>query len=230
MGGHATKNEHLAVQIREAVRSGELAPGALYSAQDLAARFDVSRTPVREALLRLADAGLVRIERNRGARILRADSHDIVEACSLRLLLEPPAARVAALRMTERTGRQVSEALAEMRATADDTEAMFAADHRFHDAILRASGNHRLADLVAGLRETITLHGRRTVPGRRDSGRVLAEHEAITAALTGGDADASEELMRDHLRATSSLLLADDAPATAEWTEWAGAHPPEPDH
>jgi len=67
------KSEQIAADIRDAIRSGQLHRGVLYSSRELGERFGASRTPVREALLRLADLGLVRIERNRGARVLGPD-------------------------------------------------------------------------------------------------------------------------------------------------------------
>ncbi|MGW5643950.1 GntR family transcriptional regulator [Saccharopolyspora sp. NPDC003752] len=211
-----TKSERLAVAVRDAIRSGELAPGRLYSAQELGERFGVSRTPVREALLKLANAGLVRIERNRGARILTSTDKDINEVFTLRLLLEPPAAGRAAGQPAFPVA-DLDAALADMRANQDDREAFFAADRAFHAVILRASGNERLAEFVAGLRDAISLQGRRTVPSGRSPTEILAEHEEIAAAVCAGDRELAARMMREHLISTAELLLADDRTELREW-------------
>jgi DNA-binding GntR family transcriptional regulator len=211
-----TKSERLAVAVRDAIRSGELAPGRLYSAQELGERFGVSRTPVREALLKLANAGLVRIERNRGARILTSTDKDINEVFTLRLLLEPPAAGRAAGQPAFPVA-DLDAALADMRVRQDDREAFFAADRAFHDVILRASGNERLAEFVAGLRDAISLQGRRTVPSGRSPTQILTEHEEIAAAIREGDRELATRTMREHLLSTAELLLSDDRTELQEW-------------
>ncbi|GII95128.1 GntR family transcriptional regulator [Sinosporangium siamense] len=215
-----TKSDRLAIAIRDAIRRGELISGVLYSAQELGERFGASRTPVREALLRLADANLVKIERNRGARVLGSDIHDVVEVGALRLLLEPAATRVATLRMGEADHARLHAALDRMRELSDEPDAMFAADRDFHDIILRASGNRRLADMVAGLRETVVLHGRTTVPAARAVAQVIAEHTAIATAIVAGDQAAAERAMRHHLATTTGLLIADDPSAGHDLAAW----------
>lgn len=217
-----SKTDRLAVQIRDAIRRGDLVGGGLYSAQELGERFGVSRTPVREALLRLADAGLVRIERNRGVRVVSASDEDLAEICTLRLLLEPPAARRAAARMTERERTELAAALEEMRAAADaDVEVFFAADRRFHEVIVRGSGNRRLADYVLNLRDAITLQGRRTVPGERDSQQIIAEHERIARAIAACAPAMAARTMREHLVNSADLLLADrDSTGYPDRQEW----------
>ncbi|MGP3934783.1 GntR family transcriptional regulator [Nonomuraea sp. KM88] len=211
-----TKSERLAVTVRDAIISGELAPGRLYSAQELGERFGASRTPVREALLKLADAGLVRIERNRGARILTSNDQDINEVFTLRLLLEPPAAGLAAQRQ-DFPVTDLDSALADMRAHQADREAFFAADRAFHEVILRASGNRRLVAFVTGLRDAISLQGRRTVPGGRSPLEILAEHEAIAEAIRAGEREVATRAMRVHLLNTADLLLAGDHDNLREW-------------
>jgi DNA-binding GntR family transcriptional regulator len=218
-----SKTDQLAVTIRDAIRQGELVGGGLYSAQELGQRFGVSRTPVREALLRLADAGLVRIERNRGVRIVTTSDADLAEVFTLRLLLEPPAARRAAARMTDGERRQLETALQEMRDTAGDVEAFYAADQRFHEVILRGSGNRRLADYVSSLRDAITLQGRRNVPQRRQVREVIVEHENIARAIAACAPSGAARAMRQHLLKSAEILVGDeDSISHLDWEEWAG--------
>ena len=213
-----TKSERLAVAVRDAIMTGELAPGRLYSAQELGERFGVSRTPVREALLKLANAGLVRIERNRGARILTSTDKDINEVFTLRLLLEPPAAARAA-EQPDFPMAELETTFTEMRTRQEDSEAFFAADRAFHDAILRASGNQRLAAFIAELRDALTLQGRRTTPVERGTEQILAEHEAIAEAVRSGDRELAARTMRDHLLNTAELLLTEDRSELRKWLD-----------
>jgi DNA-binding GntR family transcriptional regulator len=95
----ASVNTRVLSSLRAAVITGELAPGSLYSVQTLADQLGVSRTPVREALIKLAQQGMVRFERNRGVRVLLTSLHDLEEVFALRLLLEPPAVQRAVTRL-----------------------------------------------------------------------------------------------------------------------------------
>lgn len=221
--GSSSKTDQLAVAIRDAIRRGDLVGGDLYSAQELGQRFGVSRTPVREALLRLEDAGLVSIEKNRGVRIATTSETDLAEIFTLRLLLEPPAARRAAARMSEEERQQLAAALQEMRDNAGDVEAFYAADHRFHQAILRGSGNRRLADHVSNLRHAITLQGRRTIPRHREARQVIEEHERIARAIAARAPMGAARAMREHLLSSAELLVGDEESTSyLDWQEWVG--------
>jgi Transcriptional regulators len=147
-----TMNAQVLGALRTAVITGELAPGTLHSVQTLATQLGVSRTPVREALIKLAQHGMVRFERNRGVRILQTSLHDLEEVFALRLLLEVPATR-RACQLLDAAGRKelrrVYRAM-ERAVEADDEFKLWEHDRRFHRALLEASGNSRLAEYVAG--------------------------------------------------------------------------------
>lgn len=218
------KAEQIATDIRDAIRSGQLQRGVLYSSRELGERFGASRTPVREALLKLADLGLVKIERNRGARVLGPDGRGIVELCSLRVLLEPPACRGAAAVMTSRDDEALAAEFKIMEDRADGGPEYFAADERLHELILQASGNRRLAKFVAELRETLTLDGRHSVPRYQPVQTALDDHWNIIEALRKRDGAAAESAMRKHLVRAGDLLVANssgnDRGLVAEWRRW----------
>ena len=185
-----TLASHARAAVLKAIGDGRLEPGSLHSVAQLATQLGVSRTPVREALLMLEREGRVRFERNRGVRITAPTAHDIVEVFELRVLLEVPAAAKAC-------GVVDTGAL---RAALDAGDGA-----RFHEQILLAAGNRRLAAIVAGLREVLT------GPGARDAEEVAAEHRAILDALEAADADRAAAAMRYHLRRTAELLGATPA-------------------
>ncbi len=201
--------EQALVALRRAVVDGRLRTGELYSVLQLAERLGVSRTPVREALLVLERQGLVRFERNRGVRVLQSSAHDLDEVFDLRLLLEAPTARRAAQRLQPEDVEALQATLdqAAAHAAADDEAAFMACDRQFHDRLLHVGGNRRLVATVAALHDLVRLRGVSTVGRGRDFAAILAEHEAILAALRDRDPDAAEAAMRTHLVNTRRLLV-----------------------
>ncbi|MEV6558931.1 GntR family transcriptional regulator [Nocardia sp. NPDC051756] len=228
-----SKSEQIAAEIRDAIRQGRLERGILYSSRELGERFGASRTPVREALLKLADLGLVKIERNRGARVLGQDGRGIVDLCSLRVLLEPPACRSAAAVMTSRDDEAMLTEYRIMERTADGGAEYFAADERLHELILQASGNRRLAKFVNELRQTLALDGRHSVPRYQPVDTALKDHWDIIDALRKRDGVGAERAMRKHLVRSGDLLVAhssdDNRGLVAEWRRWVSVSVPEGD-
>jgi DNA-binding GntR family transcriptional regulator len=200
--------DQAAAAIRRSVAEGSLQAGALYSAHDVAERLGVSRSPVREALLRLAEAGLVSFERNRGFRIVTPDAREIEEIFELRLLLEVPAARTAARRADPSLDADLRSELAAMdRAAARGEPGLFMRhDRALHARILDAAGNRRLAATVAALREATVVLGASTVARSRDLHDIWAEHAPIVAAVEARDAAAAARAMREHITNTGRLL------------------------
>jgi DNA-binding GntR family transcriptional regulator len=219
-----SKSEQIATDIRDAIRAGRLDRGVLYSSRELGEMFGASRTPVREALLKLADLGLVRIERNRGARVVSQDGRGIVELCSLRLLLEPPACRNAAAVVTTRDDEEMLAQYKIMASLADGSPEYFAADERLHDLILQAGGNDRLAKVVGELRQTLSLDGRYSVPRYQPVDVALKDHWDIIEALRERDGIAAERAMRKHIVRSGDLLVThsstDNRGLVAEWRRW----------
>lgn len=194
------------IAVRDAVAARELVPGQTYSVYQLAQWLGVSRSPVREAMLRLAEAGLVEIVRNRGFRVLLPNAHDVAEIIEIRLALEPAAAGRAAA-----TGCPgLAELMTQMRGAArrGDESAFWAADRAVHRAILLAAGNARAAAIVERLRATTALLGPPTTATGRTLAEICDEHRPIVAAVLAGRPDAAVDAMRHHLEHTGRLLAA----------------------
>src|ERR1044072_5911111 len=136
--------------LRAQVASGELQPGEIYSAVVLAKRLDVSATPVREAMLDLASAGLVEAVRNRGFRILTVSPQDLDEIVTLRIWLEVPAMQ----QVIERASDEEIDALSPLAqniidaAQRRDVSDFLLADHTFHTSLLQLARSDRLIRLV----------------------------------------------------------------------------------
>lgn len=195
-------------ELMRAIRAGELQPGSMHSVVEISGRLGVSRTPVREALLRMASNGMVRFERSRGVRILEVSTRDIEEIYSLRMMLEVPSAYRAAELLTDDLLGPVESAFNRMReATEAGDESQFqAADVDFHAAILNAAGNRRVTEVAANTRIQMMDRGLSTT-ATRTLADILLVHERILDAIRSRDPKRSAERMRDHLVETTQLLL-----------------------
>lgn len=205
-----TLTDQTSEALRAAILTGELSPGVLYSVASLADRFDVSRTPLREALLRLADSGLVVVERNRGFRVVRADLQTVDDVFETRLLLEVPAAARAATGVIPAQLQDIYEAMDHLRSAA------FVANHvdfmrldrAFHRAVIVAAGNRVIVGIVDELRDTIATLGAFTAERSRSLREIAEEHVPIVDAIRRNDAGAAGAAMKAHLQHTHNLLRA----------------------
>ena len=201
-------SDDVAVPVRDAIAAGELVEATTYSVYQLAELLGVSRSPVREALLRLADAGLVVIARNRGFRVVLPTAHDVEEIFEIRLALEPAACHRAAEEASDEPRRALADLLDTMRRAADrdDPAAFWPADRALHDTLLRAAGNARAAAIVEQLRATTALLGPPTTATGRTRDEIHAEHATIVEAVLDGAGQVAEQAMRRHLESTALLL------------------------
>lgn len=202
----------------EAIAVGELAPGSLHSVGRLAERLQVSRSPVREALITLSEQGMVAFERNRGVRIQETTAHDLEEVFGLRLLLEVPATYRATTVMSERDVARLLEALGtpEEFVEAPSVRVRQELDVRFHRAILQAAGNARLAAVVDNLWAHQKMRGISTVGHTRAPRDIYEDHQRVYERVAAGDAAGAAAAMRSHLTVTARLLLAQETGGSAE--------------
>ncbi|MGO4382672.1 GntR family transcriptional regulator [Specibacter sp. RAF43] len=196
-------------RVRAAVVSGVMQPGELYSVYQLAETLGVSRSPVRDAMLRLEEAGLVRFERNRGFRVIQPRPEDIAEIFALRLALEVPSAKRAALLRSDELLVDLRHEIALMvDATVTDDEARFSQhDQRFHELIIEVSGNQRIRDVVNRLRTSTRILGASTAGVDRTLVDIAEEHNPIVEAIGRGDGGAAAAAMHAHLCRTGRLLV-----------------------
>lgn len=205
----ASLTQHTIEAVRNAIHSGLLIPGELYSVYKLAEELGVSRSPAREALLRLAETGMVRFERNRGFRILLPTPHDIAEIFSIRLALEVPAVRRATLHADEAARHSLRQLYVAMQEAAclHDESTFERHDQQLHALLLDIEGNSRTAAIINNLRDATRLVGVSTVGTDRSLLDVLNEHLPIVEAFEAGNPAAAGATMEKHLRETGRLLL-----------------------
>lgn len=195
-------------EIRRAIVEGRLPAGSLTSVRALSDALGISRTPVREALADLANAGLVTFERNRGVRINANHGHDIEEIFTLRLMLEIPAMRWAAPRLGSDGISRLRRILAAMYAHLDNETIFMRHDRAFHRAPLEVLGNSRLTTFVDSLRDQTRVREISTVGRSRGLEAIVAEHRAILDELERGDSESAATAMERHLINTRELLRA----------------------
>lgn len=220
-----SSHERLVEQLRSAILSGEFEPDRVHKVKDVASILQVSRKPVREALIVLEGRRIVSFERDKGFRIVQNTTRDLEEIFQLRLLLEVPAVRQTTIHMTPALLEELRSTLGEMHSSvaSGDIERMWEYDRRFHWLILAGTGNQRLAEYVDRLRDLVLLRGSTTVDRSRSAGDVVAEHDAILEPMEAKDANASASAMRQHLLQTAELLIAQEAGATVRYNinfEW----------
>lgn len=221
-----TLAEDAATQIRAWLYDGTIDRDGFHSVPEMAARLGMSRSPVREGLLRLAEAGLIEFVPQRGFRRVRPTGQDIAEIFALRLALEPPAAARAAREGPggDAVVQQLHRQLTRMRdaAASGDEVGFGAADELLHAVILECSGSARLVTLIAELRDTTRLIGANTAGRSRSHLEVLEEHKPFVDAIADGDAARAAMSMRRHLIDTGRLLVAQahEDGDTEAWRAW----------
>ena len=188
--------------IKRQILSGERPGGEWLREDDLALLIGVSRTPVREALRRLAAEGLVTHEPNRGVQVQSWTDEDVEEVFGLRSLLEPWGCAMAAKRgQADLDGLQT---LADqMDAAAEgpnlDFEALTDLNNRFHGAILEASGSRRVQALVSSVVDVPLVWRTFSRYNPEELRRSLAHHHELVEALRANDPDWAESVMRAHV-------------------------------
>jgi DNA-binding GntR family transcriptional regulator len=193
--------EQVADALRAAVVSGEMKPGNLYSAPTLAAKFGVSATPVREAMLDLAKQGLVEVVPNKGFLVTSVSDAELDQLTEIRLLLEPPAAATAASKASPADAaalRPLAQAIVDAAAEGD-LISYIEADHEFHARLLMLGGNRRLVEIVKDLRARTRLYGLSGLVERGILTSTASEHLTMCEHLAAGDAAALKHLVRAHI-------------------------------
>lgn len=187
--------------LRDRILDNTWPPGYQALEQALALELGVSRTPVREALIRLHNEGLVEVVPRHGMRVLPVSPEDMAEIYAILTSLEAMAAALAAQRKPapqelvplEDACREMQEALA-----ADDLDAWARADERFHRHLVALSGNRRLGEVVANFWDRAHRARMVTLRMRPRPVNSTREHRAVVKAIRRGDAQAAHELHRAH--------------------------------
>ncbi|MGP3924487.1 MULTISPECIES: GntR family transcriptional regulator [unclassified Streptomyces] len=204
--------ERVYAHVKQAVLDRRYEGGTLLTEGDLAEAVGVSRTPVREALLRLEVEGLIKLYPKKGALVLPVSAQEIGDVVETRLLVEEHAARKA-VPAGPRLIARLEELLEEQRryAAQGDLAAVAASDRCFHAEIVRSAGNRILDRLYDQLRDRQLRMGVAVMHAHPDRiAKNIAEHAEILQALRTGDADAAAEAVHQHVSWVRVLVRGDE--------------------
>ncbi len=194
-------------RLLEEIRTGALQPGDRLTETELAARLNVSRTPIREAIRRLEADGLVIHEPRVGAVIRTLDYSEVMELYEVRTVLECTAARMAAKAASEIEVSELEELNQEMAKLTNDATAMFELNRQFHLSLLDAAKNRFLVKSMNALQKTLLILGASTLAETERAQETIDEHEALLAALRAGDAAGAEAAMKHHIEKAHRMRL-----------------------
>ena len=208
--GRAPYSEVAFAELRRRIFDNELPAGFQATEQEVANLLEMSRTPVREALIRLAAEGLVEVRPRHGMRVLPVSADDMKEIYEILTSLESTAAYLVAARGIS------DEELYEMRAAVDSMERALAeddltawsvADERFHQLLVTYCGNERLTQLVETFKGQAHRVRMLTLKLRQKPVKSNADHAALVDAIERGDADEAHRIHRAHRENAGKILV-----------------------
>ena len=204
-----SREEEVYQKLEEEILAGMYKSGSALTEMSVSSRLQVSRTPVRAALHRLAEEGLVEIAPNRGAVVVGVTVDDLIDTYKIRIRLEGLASSMATERMSVEEKKQLVDSveLSEYYMAKGDTERLKELDSEFHNIIYRASGNRMLSKILSELHRNIKAYRKLslTVPGRLE--KTVHEHRAILDAILSSDSDKADKLTRIHVEHAMENLV-----------------------
>lgn len=194
--------------LREEVLSARLLPGTTISENELAAQLGVSRTPVREAIIKLEGDGLVTVRPQIGTVVAPIDLDAVADGQFLREVIECRTVALAAERSTPRDATMLRSLLREQsRAAIRHQQAAFIAlDDRMHQHLVKMAGHPRIWERVEEVKAQLDRVRILSLDDRGWLKTILGQHEAIVQHVLAGQADAAAVAMRDHLRAVFASI------------------------
>ena len=201
-------SQQVYAHLRDLVVTGRLAPGIALHEPALAQQFGTSRTPIREALLRLRDDGLIDIKRQSGTYVAPIDANRVEEGMMVRDALEP---RLAAMAVSNMTDRGLADLVFETDAMAkavehSDSASFIAADDRFHRGLVDMSGFLHVGEIIQRVNAQLDRVRYLSAAEPLRAQEALDEHRAIIDCLRDGDAMATAEMMQRHLNGSWTVI------------------------
>jgi DNA-binding GntR family transcriptional regulator len=194
-----TVTSTLVENLRDEILLGELVPGQYIRLEEIAARFDVSTMPVREALRDLEAEGLVTIFPHKGAVVTQLSSDDLLDIYDVRAALEEMATRLAIPHMTQATFNQLFSYIDQMDSHLGELVTLIKLNHDFHNTLYRASGRRHLCDLIFVQRYRTQHYLHAFISDLGGMPQAQADHRAIIEACQQRDADRAASLVYNHV-------------------------------
>lgn len=187
--------------LRQAIITGEFAPGERLMEISLANRLGVSRTPVREAIRKLELEGLVIMIPRKGAQVARITEKNLRDVIEIRTVLEEFAAVLACERIDQSGLHDLRQAHEDFICSVENGDILDIVDkdETFHDTIFRATNNDRLISIINNLREQFYRYRMEYVKDIRQRSNLVEEHRELLDAISSRDSIKAKELMKTHL-------------------------------
>lgn len=206
---HQTLREKITESIRDAILKGQLKSGEKVAEPELAERFGISRTPIREAFRQLESEGYLTVIPRKGAVVRALSERDVEEFYSIKSILEGYAANLAAKNLTERELERLEaiNARLEQLAAQGDVKTFFKVHNEFHDLFIQASHNAKLHELIQQLLMKFNRlrMASLSLPGRMEIS--VQEHRKIIEAFRRQDGDLADKLVRKNAAYGSQVLI-----------------------
>lgn len=201
-------------ELRNAIQYGSLEPGAQLGEAELAARLGVSRGPLREAMQRLVQEGLLRSEPHRGLFVVTLDEHDVADVYTARLAIERAACQLIMRSNRDGAAVALTEALKDLTKAARrrDRVAMSDADQAFHETLVRCSGSPRLVRMADTLLVETRMCLRALQLHYPEPAELVEEHKALLDAIVVGDVTLLLRLIEVHMIDSIERLRPADGP------------------
>lgn len=195
------RSTSLREEIEELIAIGQLPPGHHLDETELAARFGVSRTPIREALIQLASMGIIEMRPRRGAQVATISAQQLVEMFEVMAEFEAMCGRMAARRMSkdEQTALQAAHDACMAARDADDPDEYFYKNEVFHGLIYSGSHNTFLSQQAMNLHRRLRPYRRLQLRVRDRVKTSFHEHDGVVKAIISGDGEATAHLLRSHI-------------------------------
>jgi DNA-binding GntR family transcriptional regulator len=195
------RSTELREALEEMIAVGTLSPGQHLDETELAARFEVSRTPIREALIQLASMGVVVIRPRRGAIVADLGPQQLVEMFEVMSELEATCGRLAARRMTveEQQALRAAHQACKEALDSQGPDDYYYRNEAFHEAIYAGSHNQFLIEQARSLYRRLRPYRRLQLRVRNRLSNSYAEHDGVVQAIISGDGDKAAELLREHV-------------------------------
>jgi len=202
-----SRAEYARNQLVEAIQTGRLKPGDRVREVELTQWLNISRTPIREALNKLENEGLVTALPHRGMVVTELDYQAVMELYQMREVLESTAAGLAAKHACDAEKAALQDILHLQEAEIDNPEVQAQQNRLFHNAIYHAAHNRYLLQSLNSLKHALILLGATTyqIPGRAEV--ALAEHKALVNAICKNDSAAAETAMKKHIQAAQRARI-----------------------
>ncbi len=203
-----TLRERIVNILRESIIKGTLKPGERVAESELAEKYGISRTPIREAFRQLETEGFLKVIPRRGAEVASLTEEDVREFYEVKSLLESYAAKVATEKLTEKDIKRLELINQSMErfAKAGDIKSFFKADNEFHDIFIQKCGNDKLCNIIQNLLQqfqrfriaSLVIKGRMEVS--------VEQHKEIIKACCGRDSSLVEQLVKRNAEYSAKLL------------------------